>query len=81
MRPTPRECAQMTKDVTSKQGDRPRPRRGAIPTPRSDIDNSIPFIPDDQEPGGDDGRTQPTSPSNTDQKTSIGDKAKHSHPG
>jgi hypothetical protein len=37
----------MTNDDTT-AGDSKSPKRGAIPTPRSEIDRAKPFVPDDE---------------------------------
>jgi hypothetical protein len=59
------ETPESNKEVNSqlKPSKLPSPKRGAIPTPRAEIEKAKPYIPEtDQE--GDQSTTQPVSPKN-----------------
>ena len=50
-----------------KPGELPSPKRGAIPTPRAEIERAKPYIPETDR-AGDQSATEPVSPENANPK-------------
>jgi len=55
------------KDVHTTKTDLPSPKRGAIPTPKADIEKAPPYIPDSDQAVDQSGK-RPVPPTDADQK-------------
>jgi hypothetical protein len=55
------------KDVRTTKTDLPSPKRGAIPTPKADIEKATPYIPDSDQAVDQPGKG-PVPPTDADQK-------------